>query len=62
MSTTSNRRSESDDDGIKRGGKMALLDAKAEQALKESGCPVRCCDYWPECSHVLAWIDAQHDE
>ena len=59
MSTDKSRRSEPDD-GIIRGGKMALLDAKTEQALKESGCPVRCCDHWPECSHVLAWIEEQH--
>lgn len=50
------------DDPIKRGGKMALMDAKAEQALRDVGAPVRCCDYWPECSHILAWVEKQGAE
>lgn len=42
-------------DGVKRGGKTALMSADDEQALREQGMPIRCCDLWPECSHVLAW-------
>jgi hypothetical protein len=42
---------------VTRGGKRALIAADEEQALRERGMPIRCCDYWPECSHVLAWYE-----
>ena len=47
------------DDGVKRGGKHAIIDADEERKMRDFGMPVRCCDYWPECSHVLAFIEQQ---
>jgi hypothetical protein len=41
---------------VKRGGKHAIIDATEEQKMRNLGMPIRCCDYWPECSHVLAWV------
>jgi hypothetical protein len=49
-------------DDIKRGGKTALMPADEERALRELGMPIRCCDYWPECSHVLDWYENRRGE
>lgn len=47
----------SDETSVKRGGKRAIIDADEEQKLGALGMPLRCCDYWPECAHVLAWLE-----
>ena len=47
---------------IKRGGEHALMEAKDEQALRDAGAPIRCCPYWPECSHMLAWYEEQREQ
>lgn len=26
---------------------------------RELGMPIGCCGEWPECSHVLAWVDSE---
>lgn len=26
---------------------------------REIGMPIGCCDEWPECSHVLAWLESR---
>ena len=48
-------------EGVKRGGRHAIIDAEEEQKMLALGMPVRCCDYWPECSHVLAWVEELAD-
>ena len=50
-----------DDKGVKRGGKHAIIDAAEEQKMRDLGMPVRCCDYFPECSHVLAWVESREE-
>lgn len=40
----------------------ALVTAEFEQFLREHDGPIRCCDYWPECSHMLAWMEAHPPE
>ena len=35
------------------------FDAGEEQKMRDLGMPVRCCDSWPECSHVLSWVEAE---
>lgn len=27
----------------------------------EIGMPLGCCDEWPECSHVLAWVESREN-
>lgn len=36
---------------------MTLVSAEFEQALRDRGAPIRCCEHWPECSHMLAWYE-----
>jgi hypothetical protein len=41
-----------------------IREAQAEWFINEAkrcralGMPIACCDEWPECTHVLAWVEA----
>lgn len=45
-------------DGVKRGGRHAIIAADEEAKMRALGMPVRCCDFWPECSHMLEFVEA----
>jgi len=36
-----------------------IREVKRCQAI---GMPVGCCDEWPECSHVLAWVESRNEK
>lgn len=38
-----------------------LVAADFEQYLRDNDGPIRCCPAWPECSHMLEWMQKRGD-